>query len=281
MKKLILLFACLFGMNLQAQWTQEKGKGYYKIGAWWLEADEHYTNTGLVDPNATRGLFITNFFGRYGLNDKITLIGYIPHTRVYQNAQVFSSGREQIPGEQFSSLGDINLGTEYQVGKKKGWVYSISLSLGLPTGKNRGGSDGSYQTGDGEFNQLLRFHTGKSYQLGAQHFYAKASVGVNQRSNGFSDEFHANIETGTKVFKDNLLLLLRSNTIQSFHNGTLDASNSNGSIFANNVEVVNLGGELIYQLSPKLSWGLSGSYPLMGRVLYRAPAFSTGISYQP
>lgn len=281
MKKLILLFACLFGMNLQAQWTQEKGKGYYKIGAWWLEADEHYTNTGLVDPNATRGLFITNFFGRYGLNDKITLIGYIPHTRVYQNAQVFSSGREQIPGEQFSSLGDINLGTEYQVGKKKGWVYYISLSLGLPTGKNRGGSDGSYQTGDGEFNQLLRFHTGKSYQLGAQHFYAKASVGVNQRSNGFSDEFHANIETGTKVFKDNLLLLLRSNTIQSFHNGTLDASNSNGSIFANNVEVVNLGGELIYQLSPKLSWGLSGSYPLMGRVLYRAPAFSTGISYQP
>ncbi|MDG1053628.1 MAG: hypothetical protein P8O78_03250 [Flavobacteriaceae bacterium] len=281
MKKLILLYACLFGMNLQAQWTQEKGKGYYKIGVWWLEADEHYTNTGLVDPNATRGLFITNFFGRYGLNDKITLIGYIPHTRVYQNAQVFSSGREHIPGEQFSSLGDINLGVEYQVAKNKGWAHSISLSLGLPSGKNRGGSDGSYQTGDGEFNQLLRLHIGKSYQLGAQHFYAKASVGVNQRSNGFSDEFHANIETGTKVFKEKFLLLLRSNTIQSFHNGSLDASNSNGSIFANNVEVVNLGGELIYQLSPKLSWGLSGSYPLSGRVLYRAPAFSTGISYQP
>lgn len=281
MKKLILLYACLFGMNLQAQWTLEKGKGYYKIGVWWLEADEHYTNTGLVDPNATRGLFITNFFGRYGLNDKITLIGYIPHTRVYQNVQVFSSGREHIPGEQFSSLGDINLGVKYQVAKNKGWAHSISLSLGLPSGKNRGGSDGSYQTGDGEFNQLLRFHTGKSYQLGAQQFYAKASVGINQRSNGFSDEFHANIETGTKVFKEKFLLLLRSSTIQSFHNGSLDASNSNGSIFANNVEVVNLGGELIYQLSPKLSWGLSGSYPLSGRVLYRAPAFSTGISYQP
>ena len=281
MKKLILLYACLFGMNLQAQWTQEKGKGYYKIGIWWLEADEHYTNTGLVDPNATRGLFITSFFGRYGLNDKITLIGYIPHTRVYQNNQVFSSGNPTVPGEEYSSIGDINLGVEYQVAKNKGWAHSISLSLGLPSGKNRGGSDGSYQTGDGEFNQLLRFHTGKSYQLGAQHFYAKANVGVNQRSNGFSDEFHANIETGTKVFKEKFLLLLRSNTIQSFHNGNLDASNSNGSIFANNVEVVNLGGELIYQLSPKLSWGLSGSYPLSGRVLYRAPAFSTGISYQP
>ena len=49
------------GISLQAQWTQEKGKGYYKIGLWWLEAEEHYTSTGLVDPNATRGLFITNF----------------------------------------------------------------------------------------------------------------------------------------------------------------------------------------------------------------------------
>lgn len=67
-------------MSLQAQWTQEKGKGYFKIGAWWLEADEHFTNTGLVDPNATRGLFITSFFGRYGLNHKTTLIAYVPHT---------------------------------------------------------------------------------------------------------------------------------------------------------------------------------------------------------
>ena len=281
MKKFSIILICLIGMSLQAQWTQEKGKGYYKIGVWWLEADEHYTSTGLVDPNATRGLFITNFFGRYGLNDKVTLNGYLPHTRVYQNAQVFSSGREKIPGEQFSSLGDINLGLEYQLGKKNSWVYSISLSLGLPTGKDRAGSDGSYQTGDGEFNQQLRFHLGKSYQLGKQPFYAKASVGVNQRSKGFSDELRASVETGTRIFKDKLLTLVRANTIQSFYNGSLDASNSNGSIFANNVEVVNIGGEFIFRLSSKLSWGLSGSYPIIGRVLYRSTAFSTGISYQP
>ena len=281
MKKFIIIFTCLIGLNLQAQWTEEKGKGYYKIGLWWLEADKHYTSTGLVDPNATRGLFITNFYGRYGLNDKVTLIGYFPHTRVYQNAQVFSSGREKIPGEQFSTFGDINLGLEYQLGKKSTWAYSISLSLGLPSGKVRGGSDGSYQTGDGEFNQQLRFHLGRSYQLGEQRFYAKTSVGINQRSKGFSDEFRASIETGTKIFKDKLLTLIRANTIQSFYNGSLDASNSNGSIFANNVEVVNLGGELILRLNSKLSWGLSGSYPVIGRVLYRSPAFSTGVSYQP
>ena len=53
------------------------------------------------------------------------------------------------------------------------WAYSISLSFGLPTGKVRGGSDGSYQTGDGEFNQQLRFHLGKSYQLKKHLFMLK------------------------------------------------------------------------------------------------------------
>lgn len=151
----------------------------------------------------------------------------------------------------------------------------------MPTGKDRAGSDGSYQTGDGEFNQQLRFHLGKSYQIGKQSFYVKASVGVNQRSKGFSDEFRASVETGTKIFKDKLLTLVWANTIQSFYNGSLDASNSNGSIFANNVEVVNIGGEFIFRLNAKLSCGLSDSYPIIGRVLYRSPAFSTGISYQP
>lgn len=281
MKYIYLILICFASASLQGQWTQEKGKGYYKIGAWWLEADEHYTNTGLIDPNATRGLFITNFYGRYGLNNKITLIGYFPHTSVYQNTQVFSSGREPIAGEAFSSLGDINLGIEYQLSKKKGWAFSASFRFGLPTGEQRGGSDGSYQTGDGEFNQLLRLHVGKSYLVGKQRFYAKGNIGVNQRSKGFSDELRAGLETGTQLFNDRILALLRINTIQSFQNGSLDASNSNGSIFANNVEVINLGGEIIYRFLPKFSLGFSGAFPISGRILYRAPALSAGISYQP
>lgn len=160
-------------------------------------------------------------------------------------------------------------------------AFSTSINLGLPTGEQRGGSDGSYQTGVGEFNQLMRFHIGKSYLVGKQRFYAKGSVGINQRSKGFSDEFRAGIETGTQLLKDTFLLLIRANTIQSFHNGSLNASNSNGSIFANNVEVVNLGGEVIYSFLPRLRLGVSWSYPISGQILYRAPALSAGISFQP
>ena len=274
---LLLLF---IGTYVHAQWAQEKGKGYYKVGVWWLEADEHYTNVGAIDPNATRGLFISSFFGRYGLSENLTVVGYIPHTRVYQNSQVFSSGRATISGEEFSSLGDSNLGLEYQWYRKRGWAISSSLTLGLPTGNSSGGSDGSYQTGDGEFNQIVRLHFGRSYRLWQHRFYAKANFGVNQRSKGFSDEFRAGVETGTKILAQKVLVLGRVNLIKSFQNGTLDASTSNGSIFANNVEVINLGGELIFDLYKNWRFSLSASYPVRGRVIYRAPALSTGLSLQ-
>ena len=274
---LLLLF---IGTSVHAQWAQEKGKGYYKVGVWWLEADEHYTNVGAIDPNATRGLFISSFFGRYGLNENLTVVGYIPHTRVYQNSQVFSSGRATISGEEFSSLGDSNLGLEYQWYRKRGWAISTSLTLGLPTGNSSGGSDGSYQTGDGEFNQIVRLHFGRSYRLWQHRFYAKANFGINQRSKGFSDEFRAGVETGTKILAQKVLVLGRVNLIESFQNGTLDASTSNGSIFANNVEVINLGSELIFDLYKNWRFSLSASYPVRGRVIYRAPALSTGLSLQ-
>ena len=279
-KKSVFLFL-FFGMFIgQAQWVQKKGTGYYKAGFWWLKADTHYTNVGLIDPNARRGLFISSFFGRYGVHDRVTLIAYVPHTQVYQNTQVFSSGRTSISGEQFSSLGDINFGTEIQLRKSANWVLSTSLILGLPTGNAKGGSDESYQTGDGEFNQILRVHVGRSYRLGKKQFYAKANIGVNQRSKGFSDEFRAGAETGTKIFNQKLLVLGRVNIIESLQNGTLDATNSNGSIFANNVEVINLGGELIYKLYKNWSISLTASFPVSGRLIYRAPALSSGISLQ-
>ena len=77
------------------------------------------------------------------------------------------------------------------------WAFSATLLFGLPTGKSVGGFDGSYQTGDGEFNQQLQFNFGKSYSLGKQPFYLKTYLGFNNRSGGFSDELHNFAESGT------------------------------------------------------------------------------------
>jgi len=56
----------------EAQWLKEKGKGYYKLGSWSLLADEHFTNLGGVDPNASRGLFISSLKDIMGFQKKST-----------------------------------------------------------------------------------------------------------------------------------------------------------------------------------------------------------------
>ena len=277
----ILLVAIILFTSVQGQWINEKGKGYYKIGSWSLLVDEHYTDQGIVDPNATRGLFISSFYGQYGLSSKINLITYIPFlVKNYQFAQVSkTNGKIYEPRQEFNGFGDINLGLEYGLKRAGKWVFSTTLTFGIPTGKSEAGSDGSYQTGDGEFNQLLQFNLGSGFGIGKQNFYLKSYLGLNNRTQGFSDEVHSYFETGTQLLKNKLLLLSRVHWIKPLYNGTLSAESSDGSIFANNVESMILGGEMAFQIGKK--WGVSATLtqPLFGKVVFKAPTYSGGIFF--
>lgn len=280
-KNSIILVALLLFTSVQGQWINEKGKGYYKIGSWSLLADEHYTDQGIVDPNATRGLFIYSIYAQYGLSTKINLITYIPFlVKNYQFAQVSqTNGKVYEPRQEYNGFGDINLGLEYGLKTAGNWVFSTTLTFGIPSGKSQAGSDGSYQTGDGEFNQLLQFNLGSGYGIGKQNFYLKSYFGLNNRTQGFSDEVHSYFETGTQVLKNKLLLLTRVHWIKPLYNGTLSAESSNGSIFANNVESMILGGEMAFQIGKK--WGVSATLtqPLFGKVIFKATTYSGGIFF--
>lgn len=279
--RFVLLIIC-FSVTAQSQWLQKKNEAYIKVGAWFVEADQHYTSTGEIDPNATRGFFNTHLYAKYGLSDKVNLIAYVPFfARNYQNRLVsIHTGETLAEGEAENSIGDINIGAEVFLGSVNQWSFSTSLTLGLPTGEDAGGSDQSYQTGDGEFNQLLRLHSGVSCAIGKQRFYSKISAGFNNRSEGFSDEWSIKTEIGTSLLSRKLWVIGRLGTLQSLYNGNLDATNNEGGIFANNVEYTNIGGELIYKLTDKLSLSTSYTSTLSGRIIYAAPAWSGGISLQ-
>ena len=262
-----------------SQWTKDKGKGYYKVSAWYLESDEHYTDTGDKDPNATRTNFNFNFYGQYGLTKKWDLIAYIPFfARTTQNDAVSgTTGQVLTEGEAINSIGDIDLGVNYGIFHKNSWALSASLKLGLPTGKSEGGSDGSFQTGDGEFNQLLQLNLGKSFKLSNQSFYGKLYFGFNNRTNDFSDQLTTGLELGTQLIKDKFWLIGRLNTVQSLHNGSLNAQNSQGSIFANNIEYVGLGGEVSYYLTKKLGVSFNYASLLSGKIIAANPSYSIGV----
>jgi len=281
LKKILFTIALtvLFSTTVFSQWTKGKANGYYKLSAWYLKADQHYTDTGKTDPNITRNQFNISLYGEYGISNKFDIITYIPFfSRAVENDEISgTTGQILSKGEAFNSFGDMEIGVRYGVLKTDKYALSASLKLGLPTGDNSGGSDGSFQTGDGEFNQLLQTNLGTSFAIGSIPSYAKLYLGLNNRTKGFSDEFRTGIELGANISKNKLWLIGRADILKSFQNGSLSAQTSQGSIFANNIEFVTLGAEIAYYITKKIGISLNYTSIVSGKLIYAAPSISGGI----
>ena len=276
---LFLILSTFAHLTISAQWSKKKGNGYYKLSAWSLVSDQHYTDTGEIDPNATRGYFNVNFYGEYGITNKLDVITYMPmFTRTYQNEQISGTRGSIIQdGESLNSVGDIDLAIRYGWLKTSNLALSTSLKFGIPTGNSAGGSDGSFQTGDGEFNQLLQVDFGVPFNLITTPGYFKTYVGFNNRTENFSDELHFGGEAGLNFFRNKFWFIGRANIVQSLQNGSLSAQNSQGSIFANNVEFTSLGAEVAYYLTK--TFGISFTYAtaVSGRIIYASPSYAGGV----
>ncbi|WP_353777718.1 hypothetical protein [Winogradskyella sp. 3972H.M.0a.05] len=275
----VLLIALFCIQFTYSQWTKEKGKGYYKLSAWYLNTDQHYTGSGDIDPNATRSYFNLNFYGEYGISKKWNAIAYIPFfSRTTQN-DILSGTTGQVlrEGEAINSIGDIELGITYGILNKNSWALSSTLKLGIPTGNDSGGSDGSFQTGDGEFNQLIQLNLGKSFSISNLPVYSKLYLGFNNRTNNFSDEIKTGLEIGAQPWRDKLWLVAKFDVNQSLNNGSIDATNAQGNIFANNIEYVNLGGEIAYYINQKIGISFNYTSAISGRIVAANPSFSAGL----
>ena len=279
MIKIFLILYLVFSCSLSAQWLKREGKAYVKLGSGHMLADEHFAFNGIKDPNITTGFFITSIFAKYGLSDKWNVIAYVPFfVRVYQNEVISSvTNRVITPAETVDNFGDMELSIEHKLFKGKKWSGSTSFSLGIPTGKPS--KDGLLGSGDGEFNQKIRLSVGTAYKLLNTRAYFKSYLGFNQRNKGFSDEWRLGIETGAPFFNRKVFFILRSWLLQSFQNGNVDALNDEGGIFANNIEFLNVGGELIYSINKKV--GISFSYvnPVWGEIGFAAPNYAVGLFF--
>lgn len=283
MKNLLTLLILLIGSAslFAGPWPKPKGKSYFKLYEFWLQFDEHYTSNGEIDPNATLGLYNTALYGEYGITDRLTVFGNIPFfSRNVINTQVSGTrGTEIIPGEAINGFGDTDLGLRFGL-TKPGSQLAVagSLTLGIPLGEDAGGEQMNLQTGDGEFNQMLLLEAGTSLRLGSKaEGYVSAFAGVNNRSNGFSDEFRFGLEGGVGVANRRVYFIGRLTGSESFMNGDTAESAPSTSIFSNNAEFLSLGGEVNVYLTKKLgvSAGVAGA--LSGRIIAAAPAYSAGV----
>ncbi len=276
-KGLILTVLLLSGTtSLQAGggWPIPKGKGYFKLGEYFIRSNSYYSPSGEIIDIATASIYITSAYLEYGLTHRLGVTAYVPFfSRATLNEQVSSNGTVLAAGDAVNSLGDFDLSLKYGLIVNKPIVVSASLTFGLPLGNDSGGDTQVLQTGDGEFNVMLGLEASRSFNKGKG--YVSTLVAFNNRSNNFSDEFRIGIEVGHKIgSKVNGALKVLS--VNSLNNGNDLETPSNG-IFSNNIEYLAITPELSYNLKKNL--GISGAigFAASGKRVLASPSYSLGI----
>ena len=247
-----------------------------------MVSDEHYTDAGIIDPNITNGLLNTSLYAEYGLSNRVTGILYLPFfSRNFINNQISGTTGELLKsGEAINSIGDTEVALKVGLSKPGSrFPLSASLRLGLPLGNDAGGTENNLQTGDGEFNQMFQIDAGTSLGSSDLPLYASAYAAFNNRTRDFSDEVRFGLELGAAFANQKLWVISRLQAIRSLKNGKLASEVTSTSIFANNAEVLSLGGELNFYMTDQVGLSAGLSYPLSGRIVLAAPAYSVGVFF--
>ena len=184
-----------------------------------------------------------------------------------------------IEGEAINGFGDSDLGLKYGLTSASSKIQiAATLTFGLPLGETAGGTQRNLQTGDGEFNQILQFDASTSFSIGDNAtIYGTSTIGFNNRSNGFSDEFRYGYEIGLGLFDSKLWLVGKLTGVESFRNGSLSGEINSTSIFANNSEHTSITAEVAYYITPKFGLAVSYASAFRGEIIFADPSYSVGV----
>lgn len=277
-----VIIISLFPLSIIAGggWPQPKAKAYIKLSEWWTVSNQHYTDSGLIDPNVSLGIYTTSVYAEYGITNRLTGIVYFPFfSRALINNTVSATTGEILnAGDAINGIGDTNITLKYGLtGSGSPLAVSASILFGLPLGNDLGGKDLNLQIGDGEFNQLFQIDAGQGFQLGSMSAYANAYVGFNNRTGGFSDEIRFGFEAGVAALSSKLWLIGRFDRLDSRQNGTLGNTSTGTSIFSNNAEYSSVGVELSYKLTDSAGISAGMATAVAGKIILAAPSYTVGV----
>lgn len=288
-KKIFIVSVIIYALLPTAQikagggWLHQKGKGYFKLSQFWVEADKHYTDTGATDPNLTIGYFNLSLYGEYGISDKLNLQIFFPfYSRSYHNSLISgTTGKTYIPGRAINSIGDTQIGFKYGILTKSRVVLSTHFWLNLPFGKSDFDPNGELvvplMTGTGELNQIYGIDASTAKSFGNVNAFTSLGFEFNNRTNGYSDETRVNFELGT-VIKDKLILVYKLRWLNSLNNGDVNLENG-GSLFSNNAEYLSFTYEAAYNVTKKFGATFSYGSVYKAKLILASPSYSFGVYF--
>jgi hypothetical protein len=279
MKKFFIVILFFSSLCLQAVagggWSNKKGTGYFKISEYVIRSGDFFNPDGEIIPITTVSLYSSSIYGEYGISDRLTAVAHFPFfVRSTLNAVEFQQSGNRIPGDAVNSVGDALVGFKYGFFQNRKVVLATSLLFGLAFGEDEGGEGGILQTGDGEYNQLIRVEASHSFY--PTPAYATLTVGFNNRTRGFSEEIHYGFEFGYAL--NDWLLSGRLYGVESLKNGNPEGSAGNG-IFSNNTVYLLLAPGITYNFTDHIGAQFEVGFAARGERILASPSYEFGIFY--
>lgn len=251
-----------------------------------IRAGSFFAGTGEILDITTTTVYQTSLYGEYGLTNRLTGLVYAPFfVRSTIARQVSTVNNQEIPGDAFQGVGNLDLGVKYGLITKGPVVLAGTLWLSLPTGQNVGGDTELLQTGDGAFSQMVLLEASHSFY--PKPYYATVLGGFRHRGQAtydyasgpqtvdYSDEVRWGAEIGWTPGK----WVLAMKILQAIPLGNGNSAGETGasSLFGNNVAYFSYTPEVTYRFTPQLGVSAAAGLALAARNILAAPTLQAGL----
>ncbi len=274
MKKLVfyLFFYISSNTNIFAggAWIPEKGEGLIIVSQRSISGNFYFSGSGEIIESPNFSILTTNFYGEYGLSNKLAIILYSPFLTYASQSEGIDGKGNRYDADNALGFGDLDLGLKYNFYNKK-FVVSTSLYLGIPSGNYKAGNTKHLHLGDGDFSQLIRLDLSKAFNKSYFNFYG----GFNNRTNGFSEDIQAGAEIGRR--KGSFIYILKVDSRTSLYNGQKPETKSFG-IYSNNLEYMGITPQIIYEYK-KIAFLAEVGFAASGKNIIASPSFNLGVLF--
>jgi len=259
-------FACLctlFGLFISAQanagaWTLEEHKAYHKVAANFFTSDDTFGASAEGFEEFTD--YTVNYYGEYGLTDRVTLISQVPVRRSENIAN----------GESFTNfgVGDVDIGIRYRLADAK-WVLSSQFLYKAPFLYD---DDDDLPLGNGQSDFEFRLQAGRSlYPYG----YIGLEAGYRFRTKDPSDEFRYLVEYGFDL-NDKVYLRTKLDVIKAIDSTDVELDATGSPFFPSAFDLGRVEASFGYKLNPRSSIEFTFTESLFGENILDGQTYQLG-----